>query len=104
QIMILRCTRVIATAASDVGIDIGSANTVVASAHSGVLFDEPTCVAVNITDRAPVVFGHEAAAATASDRVRERLEVVRPINRARVADVEAFASFLKHIVNTVDAK
>jgi rod shape-determining protein MreB len=88
--------------APDVGIDIGSANTVVASADRGVLFDEPTCVAFDSRDRRAIAFGYEAAAA--AGKVGDRLIFVRPVSRARPVDADTLHSLLSHVVRALDAK
>jgi rod shape-determining protein MreB len=86
---------------NDLGIDIGSANAVVASASRGVLFDEPSCVAFESRDRRPAAFGYEAAAA--AGRSGDRFFVVRPLSRAKPIDIDALHSLLLHVVRTLKA-
>lgn len=83
----------------DVGVDIGSANTVIASAGRGVLFDEPTCVAFASRADEAVAYGFDAASAIGKSG--DRLLVVRPISRAKPIDIDALHSFLTHVVKTL---
>lgn len=45
---------------SHIGIDLGTANTLVYTKSKGLLIDEPTIVAVNTKTREIVAFGEEA--------------------------------------------
>lgn len=87
--------------AFDIGIDIGSANAVVASSRRGVLFDEPSCVAFESGDRRPSAFGYEAA--LTAGKSGDRLVVVHPMSRAKAMDADALHCLFSYIFESLDA-
>lgn len=83
----------------DLGIDIGSANLVVASARHGLLFDEPTCVALESKGGRVAACGYEAAAV--GGKTADRLRIVHPFARSRPTDPDALHSLLMHMIDSV---
>ncbi|HUY07670.1 MAG TPA: rod shape-determining protein [Acidimicrobiales bacterium] len=82
--------------ASDVAIDFGSVNTRVASAKGGVIYEEPTVVALNHDSGRPVFFG--AAALGSSAQRAGQLRAVRPVVAGQLENIAVAELFLKHVI------
>ncbi len=72
------------TFSPDIGIDLGTANTVVYEHGSGVLISEPSVVAYRTTDDAIIAVGH--AAKELDGRTPGRVRVVRPLRGGTISD------------------
>jgi len=91
-----------------VGVDLGTANTLVYVKDRGVVIDEPTVVArlkkrnwvglgaPRSSSRRPIVFGERAKEML--NREPKQIEVVRPIRNGLVADVEATESLVAYFL------
>ena len=68
------------TLSPDIGIDLGTANTVVYERDAGIIVSEPSVVAFQRSDRSVVAVGH--AAKMLDGRAPGRVDVVRPLQAA----------------------
>jgi len=76
-----------ATLSPDIGLDLGTANTVVYERGAGVLVSEPSAVAFNAETDEVVAIGR--AAKEMEGRAPARIRVVRPVCRGTISDFRA---------------
>jgi rod shape-determining protein MreB len=72
------------TISPDIGIDLGTANTVVYERDAGIIVSEPSVVAFRKSDRSVVAVGH--AAKELDGRAHDRIDVVRPLHGGTISD------------------
>ena len=83
----------------DVGIDLGTANTLIAMQGRGVVLEEPSVVAVDAVRGAICAVGTDAKAMMG--RTPAHLSVVRPLRDGVVADLNVTRQMLEHFVGRV---
>jgi rod shape-determining protein MreB len=86
-----------ATFSPDIGIDLGTANTVVYSHDSGILVSEPSVVAYRTSDDAIVAVGQ--AAKELDGRTPGRIRVVRPLRGGTISDFRGAHALVKTVVD-----
>ncbi len=86
-----------ATFSPDIGIDLGTANTVVYSHDSGILVSEPSVVAYRTSDEAIVAVGQ--AAKELDGRTPGRIRVVRPLRGGTISDFRGAHALVKTVVD-----
>ena len=86
-----------ATFSPDVGIDLGTANTVVYSHDSGILVSEPSVVAYRTSDDALIAVGQ--AAKELDGRTPGRIRVVRPLRGGTISDFRGAHALVKTVVD-----
>lgn len=84
---------------SKLGIDLGTANSVIWRAGEGIVLNEPTIVAVGIDDRKVLAVGNEAKKMLG--KTPEYIEVIRPLEDGVVADYEVTEAILKYFLRQV---
>lgn len=82
----------------DIGIDLGTSNTVIYVRGRGIRLSEPSVVAVNVNTRQPIVAG--SAAERMIGRTPENIIAVRPVREGVIADFELAEYMLKQFVTT----
>ncbi|MEK3954711.1 rod shape-determining protein MreB [Psychrobacillus psychrotolerans] len=87
---------------SHIGIDLGTANTLVYTKSKGLLIDEPTIVAVNTKTREIVAFGEEAKKMVG--KTPTSIEVIRPLKDGVIADFDITTQLLKLIMQKAGKK
>lgn len=85
--------------ASDLGIDLGTANTLVYDRDRGLLLDEPSIVALNNTTGKVEAVGHEAKLMVG--RTPANIIAVKPLKDGVIADFELTEVILKHFLDKV---
>ncbi len=83
----------------DMGIDLGTANTLVFIKGKGIMIREPSVVAMNKKTKAVVAVGGEAK--KMYGRAPLNLTVVRPLRDGVISDFDATAAMLSHYVKEV---
>jgi len=83
----------------DLGIDLGTANTLIAMQGQGIVLEEPSVVAVDRVRGAICAVGTDAKAMTG--RTPAHLTVVRPLRDGVVADLNVTRQMLEHFVGRV---
>ncbi len=83
----------------DIGIDLGTANTLVYVRGRGIIINEPTVVAVNQKTGQVVAVGVEAKRMLG--RTPEHIVAVRPLVDGVISDFEVAEEFLAHIIRRV---
>lgn len=80
-----------------IGIDLGTANTLVYVAGKGVVLNEPTVVALNRTNKAIVAIGAEARDMIGKNP--ESVVVHRPMHDGVIANYHVTYTMLRHFIN-----
>ncbi len=83
----------------DIGIDLGTANTLVYVKGKGIVINEPTIVAINTRTGQLVAVGNEAK--TMLGRTPNHIEVVRPLVDGVISDFEVTEEMLAYLINKV---
>jgi len=81
------------------GIDLGTANSIVWEAGKGIVLNEPTIVAVGIEDRKVLAVGNEAKKMLG--KTPEYIEVVQPLEDGVIADYEVTEALLRYFMRQV---
>ena len=81
----------------DIGIDLGTANTVVYSHDEGILISEPSVVAYRIDDDSIVAIG--SGAKELDGRAPGRIRVVRPLRGGTISDFRGAHALVKTMVD-----
>ena len=82
--------------AKDIGIDLGTANTLVHIKGRGIVIREPSVVAIDKYTQEVVAVGIEAKEMLG--RTPENLDAIRPLKDGVIADFTATKKMLKHLV------
>ena len=91
--------RVVDTVSTDVGIDLGTANTLVYVKGKGIVLNEPTIVAMNRKTGQLVAVGNEAKAMLG--RTPSHIEVIRPLVDGVISDFEITEEMLVYLIGKV---
>ena len=83
----------------DIGIDLGTANTLVFIKGKGIVMREPSVVAVDV--RSDTVLAVGTAAKDMIGRTPGSIVAVRPLKDGVIADFEITATMLKHFIRKV---
>lgn len=82
---------------TDIGIDLGTANTLVYVRSKGVVLNEPTIVAINRKTGQLVAVGKDAKAMLG--RTPQHIEVIRPLVDGVISDFEVTEEMLVYLIN-----
>lgn len=85
--------------ASDIGIDLGTANTLVYVRGKGIVLAEPSVVAVDSTSNEVLAVGHTAKAMLG--KTPRKIHAVRPMKDGVIADFEIAEGMLKALIKRV---
>lgn len=80
-----------------IGIDLGTCNSVVFVPQKGILFHEPSVVAVTLTENKILAVGKEAKEMIG--RTPGTLRVYRPLKEGVIADYRVTQAMLKHFID-----
>jgi len=81
----------------DLGIDLGTATTLVFARGEGIILCEPSVVAINKDNNKPLAFGNEAKGMLG--RTPANIVAVRPMRDGVIADFEITEMMLRHFIN-----
>lgn len=87
---------------SDIGVDLGTANTLVCVKGDGVVLSEPSVVAVERSTREVLSVGLDAKRMLG--RTPDGIQAVRPLRDGVIADVDITEVMLRHFLRQVMAK
>ncbi len=87
---------------SDIGVDLGTANTLVCVRGEGIVLNEPSVVAVGEGTRRIMSVGLEAKRMLG--RTPSGIEAIRPLRDGVIADVDVTELMLRHFLKQVMAK
>lgn len=85
-----------------IGIDLGTANTLVCLPKKGVVINEPTVVAVTSDDNRVLAVGSEAKEMLG--RAPEMINVYQPMRDGVIADYRITQALLRYFINKVSGK
>ena len=86
-----------ATISPDIGLDLGTANTVVYERGAGVIVSEPSIVAYDARSGDIIAIGN--AAKEMEGRVSDRVRIVRPLQRGTISDFRAAQTLVARLVD-----
>ena len=89
--------RIFALLSNDIGIDLGTANTLVYLRGKGIVINEPSVVAVNQKTEQVVAVG--AQAKEMLGRTPGHVVAVRPLNEGVISDFEVTEQMISYLVN-----
>ncbi len=78
-----------------IAIDLGTCNTIVYINHKGIIFNEPTVIAINETNKNTYAIGYEAAKLIG--RTPQGIKIIHPLKNGVIADLEATIKFISTI-------
>ncbi len=81
----------------DIGIDLGTANTLVFIRGKGIIVNEPSVVAINTVSRQVLAVGDEAKKMIG--RTPGTIQAIRPMKDGVIADFEVTQEMLKYFIN-----
>jgi rod shape-determining protein MreB and related proteins len=84
----------------DIGIDLGTANTLVYVVGKGIVVQEPSVVAIDQNTKQPLAVGEEAK--RMMGRTPGAVTTIRPLRDGVIADFEATEMMLKHFIRKVN--
>lgn len=84
---------------AEIGIDLGTANILVYTPTKGVIFNEPTLVAVNTKNNQIVAIGHEAKDMVG--KTPSHIAIVRPLQHGVIANFDITNSLLLMIMKKI---
>ncbi|WP_071824773.1 rod shape-determining protein [Gloeobacter kilaueensis] len=83
----------------DMGIDLGTANTLIYVAGRGTVLSEPSVVALDQQTRKPLAFGE--AARQMLGRTPSTIQAVRPLRDGVIADFDLAEMMIKHFIQRI---
>lgn len=81
---------------NDLGVDLGTSNTLIYSPHQGIVLQESSVIAINQLTQAPMAIG--ASARQLLGRTSAPVRVCRPVRNGVVADLELTQLMLHHFI------
>ena len=88
--------------ATDLAIDLGTANTVVYVKGRGIVINEPSVIAINKKTGAVLAVGIEAKQMLGRNPVS--LEIVRPLKDGKISNAKKTEEMLKHFIRLAHSK
>ncbi|MCK4805659.1 MAG: rod shape-determining protein [Candidatus Pacebacteria bacterium] len=82
-----------------IGIDLGTANTLVFIPHKGIVINEPSVVAIAVDNNKILAIGAEAREMLG--RTPEVIKTYKPLKDGVIADYQVTAAMLKYFINKV---
>ena len=86
----------------DMGIDLGTANTLVFVKGKGIVLSEPSVVAINSNTKRPLAVGTEAKLMIG--RTPGNIVAIRPLKDGVIADFDVAQTMLKKLIEKVTSK
>jgi rod shape-determining protein MreB len=83
----------------DIGIDLGTSNTLVYTKDRGIVINEPTVVAINLRNNQIVAVGHEAKQMLG--KTPPHIQVTRPLKNGVISDYEVAEKMIKYFIDKV---
>ncbi|MFB6226368.1 MAG: rod shape-determining protein, partial [Candidatus Paceibacteria bacterium] len=83
----------------NIGIDLGTANTVIYTKEKGIIINEPTVVAINKKTEQVLAVGEEAK--NMIGKTPPHIKVSNPLNRGIISDYEVAEKMLQHFIEKV---
>ena len=87
----------------DVAIDLGTANTIVYLRGRGIVIDEPSVVAVELSDGVRHVRAVGNDAKLMMGRTPRHISTIRPLRNGVIADLEMAEQMIRHFIRKAQA-
>jgi len=87
----------------DVAIDLGTANTIVYVRDQGIVIDEPSVVAMEVSDGVRRVLAVGDDAKLMMGRTPDHISTIRPLRNGVIADLEVAEQMIRHFVRKAQA-
>jgi rod shape-determining protein MreB len=84
---------------NDIGIDLGTANTLVFVRGKGIVLSEPSIVAIDKNSKKVIAVGKEAKSMIG--KTPENIQIVRPLKDGVIADFDVTQEMLKYFIKKV---
>lgn len=88
--------------ANDMGIDLGTSNFVVFMKNRGIVFREPSVVAIDRETRNIIAFGMDAYRMIG--RTPAGIQVIRPLAQGEMIDFDLTSALLRYFISTIVGK
>ena len=85
---------------TEIGIDLGTANTLVYIKEKGIVIDEPSVVAINTRTEQILAVGNEAKYMLG--KTPPHIEVTRPLSHGIISDYEVTEKMLKYFIDKIN--
>ncbi len=95
-------TSLVGFVSNDVGIDLGTANTLVYVKGKGIVLNEPSVVAITKHDKKVIAVGHSAKRMLG--RTPGEIDAVRPLKDGVIADFEIADEMLREFIRQVQRR
>ncbi len=95
--MLSKLANLLGFIANNIGIDLGTANTVVYAQGKGIVLYEPSIVAIDVRSGRVLAVGKEAKEMLG--KTPENIQTVRPLRDGVITDFEATKIMLSHFIN-----
>ena len=86
----------------DIGIDLGTSNVVIYMKGRGIVFREPSVVAIERESRQIIAFGTEAYRMIG--RTPSNISIIRPLAQGEILDFDLTSSMLRYYITNVIGK
>lgn len=86
------------------GIDLGTANTVVCHGRQGIVYDEPSVMVARVDRRRPKVLAVGSEAKALLGRTPQGLSLVRPLQDGVVTDLEGSRTYLRSVLRRLPSQ
>ena len=86
----------------DIGIDLGTSNVVIYMKGRGIVFREPSIIAVERESNQIVAFGMEAYRMIG--RTPSNINIIRPLAQGEILDFDLTSSMLRYYISNVIGK
>ncbi len=86
----------------EIGIDLGTANVLVYSKNKGIVYNEPSVVALDTTTNKVVAVGLEAKAMIG--KTPGKITAIRPLKNGVIADYDITSELLKYIITKASTR
>ncbi|NOZ73295.1 MAG: rod shape-determining protein [Chloroflexi bacterium] len=83
----------------DIGIDLGTANTLVSVRNRGIVINEPSVVAIEQKDKKVLAIGHEAKEMVG--RTPANIVAIRPLRDGVISDFDVTEKMLEYFISKV---
>ncbi|MBJ7508348.1 MAG: rod shape-determining protein, partial [Ilumatobacteraceae bacterium] len=83
----------------DIAIDLGTANTLIYVRGQGIVLNEPSVVALDVSDGRPIAVGYEAK--RMMGRTPSHIRAIRPLKDGVIADFEVCEKMLRYFIQKV---
>ena len=87
---------------ADIGIDLGTANSLIYRQGEGIILNQPSIVAVDNVTKKVIAVGKEAYSMIG--RTNNNIELIRPLKDGVIADFDVICEMIKTFLNKVDSR